>query len=216
MAAAVVFAGASIWMNVLWLRASQQLSTTLGELASTQQQLTTARNQLLSTQQDLTDAKRTVSSQQSQITDLASKLTTAQQDLSSVKVTLERANQSIARMTAEIADLRSPPLTAGQPVSSSGTLNPGKLISIPLDLNRFEQVQGEIIQTNGGNDMKVYIQDPAGAMVRDFGTIRQSNFKFTAESAGRYSLVIQNNCQGNCQFPEYIVQYNLRYVVYKR
>lgn len=79
-------------------------------------------------------------------------------------------------------------VTSGQPVGAP-------VASVSIQLNQFDWVQGEIIWgTNTPNTpVQAYVQDPAGSMVQDFGSVGQTNFKFMAQTAGPYKVVCQNN-----------------------
>ncbi len=84
------------------------------------------------------------------------------------------------------------------------------IVSIKIQLNQFEWVQGEIIfQTpnTANTPVRAYIQDPAGNIVKDFGSIKQTNFNFMAAAAGQYTVVLQNESI-------WYASYNLTYSVW--
>lgn len=67
--------------------------------------------------------------------------------------------------------------------------------SVQIQLNQFDWVQGEIIIVTSTpiTPFRSYIQDPAGNLVKDFGSAAQTNFSFMAQTTGRYTVVFQNN-----------------------
>jgi hypothetical protein len=92
------------------------------------------------------------------------------------------------------------------------TLIQSSLDTIPVNLNQFEWVDGTI---DCGNfpPVHVYIQDPDGKNVKDFGILGQANggqanFRIMAQISGKYSIIIVPNYlygKGN---------YNVTYTVY--
>jgi hypothetical protein len=107
-------------------------------------------------------------------------------------------------------------LTAGQPVENDGQLSRTVVATIPIVLKAFEQVQGRIIVSSTQFPLRVYIQDPSGKTVQDFGLLYQSNFQFIAQTsqqgplAGTYSIVIANTA--GVDFMD--IGYKLTYTVY--
>ena len=107
-------------------------------------------------------------------------------------------------------------LTAGQPVENDGQLSRTVVATIPIVLKAFEQVQGRIIVSSTQFPLRVYIQDPSGKTVQDFGLVYQSNFQFIAQTsqqgplAGTYSIVIANTA--GVDFMD--IGYKLTYTVY--
>jgi hypothetical protein len=107
-------------------------------------------------------------------------------------------------------------LIAGQPVENDGQLSRTVVATIPIALKAFEQVQGRIIVSSTQFPLRVYIQDPSGKTVQDFGLLYQSNFQFIAQTsqqgplAGTYSIVIANTA--GVDFMD--IGYKLTYTVY--
>ena len=63
-------------------------------------------------------------------------------------------------------------LAAGQPFTDSETIWGGGTTNIPIELNQFEWIQGEIWAPYFSG----VIQDPNGVVVKDFGAIQDNNF----------------------------------------
>lgn len=143
---------------------------------------------------------------QQNATELQTQLTQCQQNATELQTQLTQCQQELATCQEELDELKSPPLTPSPPVILSGPVYSGCVVSIPIELNQFEEVQGEIL----GGVFHAYIKDPQGGTVQDFGTIQQSNFKFTAQISGRYTIVFQNT---NTTLH---TAYKLRYVIYRR
>ena len=107
-------------------------------------------------------------------------------------------------------------LTAGQLIENDGQLSRTVVATIPITLKAFEQVQGQIIVSSTQFPLRVYIQDPSGKTVQDFGLVYQSNFQFAAQTsqqgplAGTYSIVIANTA--GVDFMD--IGYKLTYTVY--
>lgn len=97
-----------------------------------------------------------------------------------------------------------PQMVASKPVTWNAPLCGGCLVSIPIELNRSEVIQGQI----RAGLCDVYVQDPAGVTVKDFGRVNQDNFMFTAQMSGRYAFVINNWNQ------MYNSAYELTYTIY--
>lgn len=81
------------------------------------------------------------------------------------------------------------------------------IASIPIQLNRYEWVQGEII-VGTKPPVSAYIQDPTGKVLKDFGSPGQANFIFMAETTGRYTITFKNTSM-------FWSGYNLSYTIYK-
>jgi hypothetical protein len=108
-------------------------------------------------------------------------------------------------LQAEINELK--PLTPSGPFVYSGELAVGDQISIPIELKPSERVEGTI--TGGLGGLAFSIQDSGGGIVKDLGLILRSSFIFTAQTSGRYNIVIKgpNELTG---------KYNLEYTIYRR
>lgn len=86
--------------------------------------------------------------------------------------------------------------TASGAVSKDALGRWGDIVSIPIQLNQFDWVQGELYwQTPNtpNTPIRTYIQDPLGNTLRDFGSNKQANFTFMAQNDGRHNIVLQNN-----------------------
>jgi hypothetical protein len=71
----------------------------------------------------------------------------------------------------------------------------GPVVSKSIQLNQFEWVEGEIIwQTPNTPNTPIgtNIQDQAGKIIKNFGSSKQANFQFMAQTAGRYTITFQN------------------------
>jgi hypothetical protein len=93
-------------------------------------------------------------------------------------------------------NVKSPSQTALGEVSKDALGRWGPVASVPIQLNQYEWVEGEIIwQTPNTPNTPVaaYIQEPSGGIVKDFGSSKQANFQFMAQNTGRYTIVFQNN-----------------------
>ncbi len=80
--------------------------------------------------------------------------------------------------------------------------------SVSIELNQYEYVEGEILQSA----FRIYIQDPTGTTIKDFGNIQQANFLITAQIPGRYNIVMQYD--GNA--PSVSADYIIKYRIYRR
>jgi hypothetical protein len=97
-------------------------------------------------------------------------------------------------------------LVGGQTVKKSDKIWGDGVISIPIDLNQFEWLQGEI----WGPRIAVTIRDAKGAIVKDLGIVADTNFTYYAETTGNYSFVLYNtNVLGDSA-------YTLSYTIYHR
>jgi len=200
---AILAIAAALLAFLMWQKqndlvaARAQVANLQESVATLETEATKVQKTLATLQGQLTEAQRNSQAMQSQLTEAKQKLQTAQDQLSQSAKTattlqgqLNDVSKQLDAVKRELAVFKEPPLTAGEPITTKGNLGSFGLVSIPLQLRSFEQVQGEFIA--GAYDLAVNIQDPTGAKVQDFGKIRQSNFKFTAQTDGRYVLVIQN------------------------
>lgn len=212
--------------NVLWIISVVVLAVVLSVVAFLLWQkwndLDTAKAQLADSQQRIVALEgqtaaleQTVSTLKGQLADAKQKLQVAQDQLaqaaknaSTLQGQLNDATKQVDALNKEITALKNPPLTAGQPVISKGTLAPFSLVSIPIELQPYEQVQGEFIADVW--DMTYYILDPTGKIVQDFGKVLQTNFRFTTETNGRFTLVIRNH------YSNATITYTVRYTIYHK
>lgn len=177
-------------------------------LKESQGAVTALQAQLAQAQQNVANLQTKLDQSQRNEAALRARLTESEQNVWGLAAQLSEAKKTIAALRAELDELKSPPLTASAPVGVDGDLPGDRVVSIPIELNRFEKVQGEIIAT-GISPIVAYIQDPAGGVVQDFGQIWQSNFMFTAQTGGRYTVVIRN--------PVGVLRhYRLVYTIYRR
>jgi len=132
-------------------------------------------------------------------------LAASQQDVEGLRTQLVEAQQEVEALQAEINELK--PLTPSGPFVYSGELAVGDQVSIPIELKPSERVEGTI--TGGLGGLAFSIQDSGGGVVKDLGLILRSSFIFTAETSGRYNIVIKgpNELTG---------KYNLEYTTYRR
>jgi hypothetical protein len=100
-----------------------------------------------------------------------------------------------------------PLLTPSEPYVYSGEILGGDLISIPIELKRFERVEGTI--STGFYGLAVYIQDSGGSIIKDFGRTLGSKIIFTAQTLDIFTIVIKETSG----FPS---KYTLKYTIYQR
>ena len=82
----------------------------------------------------------------------------------------------------------------------------GQIVSIPIQLNAGQWVQGEIIANT--YDIGAQIQDPNGNVTKELGRIRQATFSLQAQTSGTYNFVIYENYGIGHNF------YTLTYTIY--
>ncbi len=82
----------------------------------------------------------------------------------------------------------------------------GQIVSIPIQLNAGQWVQGEIIANT--YDIGAQIQDPNGNVTKELGRIKQATFSFQAQTSGTYNFVIYENYGTLHNF------YTLTYTIY--
>jgi len=151
-----------------------------------------------------------------QLTQLQQKYDSLQSNALNYQNQLTQDQTTISTLQNKINVLTQPPLVAGQPIENDGQLSRTSVATIPIVLKAFEQVQGQIIGSSSQFPLRVYIQDPSGKTVQDFGLVYQSNFQFTAQTsqqgplAGTYSIVIANTA--GVDFMD--IGYKLTYTVY--
>jgi cell division protein FtsB len=139
------------------------------------------------------------------LAELQTQLDGYQQDMEELTAQVTQAQQQIETLQAEINV--SKPLTPGEHLVYSGAVSAGELVSIPVEMKQFEEVQGKI--TGGISGLALFIQDSGGSIVKNFGIILSSSFTFKAQTSGSYNIVIQ----GTGELP---TKYNLEYTIYIR
>jgi len=93
-------------------------------------------------------------------------------------------------------------LTASPTVNDTQTIWGGGSTNVPIELNQFEWVQGELWDPY----FSVVLQDPNGKIVKNLG----ANFTFNAEIPGRYTIVLRNTNTISA------AAYKLSYTIYHR
>jgi uncharacterized protein YlxW (UPF0749 family) len=139
------------------------------------------------------------------LTESQTQLAASQQDVEELRTQLAEAQQEIEALQAEINRLK-PQLTPSETFVYSGEIVGGGMVSIPVGLQKSEKVEGRI--TGGLNGLEVQIQDPGGSVVEDLGRILQSNFMFTAQKSGVFTIVIREPSG----LPS---KYSLQYIIYQ-
>jgi len=139
------------------------------------------------------------------LTQSQTQLAASQQNVEGLSTQLAEAQQEVEALNAGINELK--PLTPSGPFVYSGELAVGDQVSIPIELKPSERVEGTI--TGGLGGLAFSIQDSGGGIVKDLGLILRSSFIFTAQTSGRYNIVIKgpNELTG---------KYNLEYTTYRR
>ena len=139
------------------------------------------------------------------LTQSQTQLAASQQNVEALSTQLAEAQQEVEALNAGINELK--PLTPSGPFVYSGELAVGDQVSIPIELKPSERVEGTI--TGGLGGLAFSIQDSGGGIVKDLGLILRSSFIFTAQTSGRYNIVIKgpNELTG---------KYNLEYTTYRR
>jgi hypothetical protein len=165
---------------------------------------------------NLSKSRQDLDTTNAQLTQLQQKYNALQSNANNYQNQLTQAQNTISTLQNKINILTQPPLVAGQPIENDGQLSRTAIATIPITLKAFEQVQGQIIVSSTQFPLRVYIQDPSGKTVQDFGLVYQSNFQFTAQTsqqdplAGTYSIVIANTA--GVDFMD--IGYKLTYTVY--
>ena len=103
------------------------------------------------------------------------------------------------------------PTIEGEPQNIFGSLSSGQVKtnptdSIPIELKQYEWVQGEII-LDVNPPISTVIKDPNGKVIKNFGSVKQANFSFMAEFAGRYTITFTTTSI-------FWSNYNLTYTIY--
>jgi len=154
------------------------------QLSESQQTAMSVQAQLTSCQQNLAVSQTQLNQSQQNVATLQTQLTGCQQNTSSLQTQLNECQGKLDQCMAQ-------PLICGQPVTNE-LLLPGHYgHSFNIDLQPPENLQVEIWATSS-TPAKAYIQDPSGKTIKDFGQTMHTNFKFTAEMQGTYSVVIEN------------------------
>jgi len=140
------------------------------------------------------------------LTESQTQLVASQQAVEGLRTQLTEAQQEIEELQIQIDGLK-PALTASKQFVYSGEILGGEEVSIPIGLKKSEEVEGKI--TGGGlSGLEVYIKDPGGSIVKDLGRTIRSNFTFTAQTSGIFTVVIK-------ELGGLPTQYNLQYIVYQ-
>lgn len=181
----------------------------------TQAEMDVANFRIAALQQQLTDtltqlqiAVRQQSEGETRLKSLQLQLDGDVKQLDEDKKTIANLQQRVTSAATEIAALKAPPLVANTPVISKGSLGAFQRTTVSIDLQAFEQAQGDMLA--GSFDLSFYVQDPAGVMVRDFGKVPQTNFQIIAQIPGRYTVFIGN------PYSNASIDYTLRYTVYHK
>jgi hypothetical protein len=149
---------------------------------------------------ELNDSRQALIESQTQ---LAASQQAAEQNVEELRTQLTEAQQEIAALQLEMKPL----LTPSEPYVYSGEILGGDLISIPIELKRFERVEGTI--STGFYGLAVYIQDSGGSIIKDFGRTLGSKIIFTAQTLDIFTIVIKETSG----FPS---KYTLKYTIYQR
>jgi hypothetical protein len=96
-------------------------------------------------------------------------------------------------------------LVPGEWKEEKGIVFRGGTTSVPLELNQYEYIEGEIVQSS----FSIYIQDPTGATIKNFGYVQQSNFLITAQVPGRYNIVLQKDGNSAGVQGDFIIKYRI-------
>jgi hypothetical protein len=132
-------------------------------------------------------------------------LAASQKDAEGLRAQLTEAQQEINRLQEQLIGLGLT-LTASEPFVYSGEISAFDTLSIQISLKQFEKVEGKI--SGGIQGLIVYIQDPGGETIEDLGRISLSNFAFTAQTSGIFTVVIKEPSG-------YPSKYNLQYIIYQ-
>jgi hypothetical protein len=138
------------------------------------------------------------------LTESQTQLAASQKDVEGLGTQLTAAQQKIEELEAKLYALS--PLTASEPFVYSGDIAGGDTLSIQISMKQFEKVEGKI--SGGLQGLVVYIQDPKSGIVKDLGLIFQSNFTFTAQTSGIFTVVIREPSG-------YPSKYSLQYIIYQ-
>ena len=152
---------------------------------------------------ELNDSRQALIESQTQ---LAASQQAAEQNVEELRTQLTEAQQEIAALQLEMYEMK-PLLTPSEPYVYSGEILGGDLISIPIELKRFERVEGTI--STGFYGLAVYIQDSGGSIIKDFGRTLGSKIIFTAQTLDIFTIVIKETSG----FPS---KYTLKYTIYQR
>jgi hypothetical protein len=138
------------------------------------------------------------------LTESQTQLAASQKDVEGLRTQLTAAQQEIKELVAKLYALS--PLTASEPFVYSGNISGGGTLSFPISMKQFEKVEGKV--SGGLQGLVVYIQDPEGGMVIDLGLVSRSNFTFTAQTSGIFTIVIKEPSGDPSR-------YTLQYVIYQ-
>ncbi len=84
-----------------------------------------------------------------------------------------------------------------------GVVARGGSTSVPIELNQNDYVEGEIVQST----FTVFIQDPTGKTIKDFGYVQQANFLITAQVSGRYNIILQKGGDTIGASGDFVIRY---------
>ena len=77
-------------------------------------------------------------------------------------------------------------------VSQSGEITGGHTDYIPVTLNAGGSIQGTFAAHYSWETLRISIQDPSNAEVRNYGVLLNGNINYTATTGGVYHIVIAN------------------------
>lgn len=99
------------------------------------------------------------------------------------------------------------PVTA-QPVNSSGPVSTANTVSIAVELQQNDWMQGELSMATFPGDAHITIKDPNGVSLKDYGP-GPNTFSIFASIPGKYNIVFSN--------PNWMYNsgYNLTYTIYR-
>ncbi|MBI2171498.1 MAG: hypothetical protein HYU30_05695 [Chloroflexi bacterium] len=214
MLAILAVTGFLYWNKQKYLEATKaQVASLQLQVANLEGQLTASQSGAQALQTRLEKAVQDLALTQQQLVQSGMEVTALQGQISAANKRTEAVTTQLTMVKAELEALQAPPLTTGDPVVTKGSLSALQRISVPIELKAFEQVQGELFAASW--DLTFYIQDPTGAMVRNFGKVVQTNFQFTAQAPGRYTLFIADP-YGRVDIGDGAIAYTLRYVILRK
>ena len=95
-----------------------------------------------------------------------------------------------------------------QPVNSSGPVSTANTVSIAVELQQNDWMQGELSMATFPGDAHITIKDPNGVSLKDYGP-GPNTFSIFASIPGKYNIVFSN--------PNWMYNsgYNLTYTIYR-
>ena len=190
--------------------------------------LSSTESILQSNQEELRKLEQLQLQKEKDVMELRSRLTFLGSTITQIESQLEKEQQMIGAMQENVNALKSENefLTAKSisdqsrldalvlevpvgslPVSVGGTLMDRELISLPITVSALQEVRGEILC--GKVMCEIYIQDPSGQILQEFGKVSHTNFLFEAQMHGRYVLVVRNPFSNDNT-------YSVKYIVYTK